>query len=39
MLVAAKEWLDHGGFRRDVPVCFAGFGAGFHWGAVLASGV
>jgi 3-oxoacyl-[acyl-carrier-protein] synthase III len=44
MLIAAAEWnagtgLDVGGFRANEPVVFAGFGAGFHWGALLATGV
>jgi 3-oxoacyl-[acyl-carrier-protein] synthase-3 len=39
MLIAAHEWIQGHGFRRGVPVAFAGFGAGFHWGALLAAGV
>jgi 3-oxoacyl-[acyl-carrier-protein] synthase-3 len=35
MLIAAAEW---DGFRPGAKVVFAGFGAGFHWGAVLAEG-
>ncbi len=38
MLIAAAEWSEHAGFRSGAPVVFAGFGAGFHWGAVLAVG-
>lgn len=38
MLIAAAEWSAHGGFRRGEPVVFAAFGAGFHWGALLAIG-
>jgi 3-oxoacyl-[acyl-carrier-protein] synthase III len=38
MLIAASEWTDAGGFHRDDAVVFAAFGAGFHWGAVLAVG-
>ena len=38
MLIAACEWQEAGGFRPGAPVVFAGFGAGFHWGAVLAVG-
>jgi 3-oxoacyl-[acyl-carrier-protein] synthase-3 len=38
MLIAACEWQEAGGFRPGAPVVFAGFGAGFHWGAVLAIG-
>jgi 3-oxoacyl-[acyl-carrier-protein] synthase-3 len=44
MLIAAAEWnassgLSAGGFHAGEPVVFAGFGAGFHWGALLATGV
>jgi 3-oxoacyl-[acyl-carrier-protein] synthase-3 len=39
MLIAAAEWNDRAGFRAGEPVVFAGFGAGFHWGALLATGV
>ncbi len=40
MLIAAAEWsCDHGGFQPGRPVVFAGFGAGFHWGCLLAVGV
>src|SRR5262249_50887527 len=35
MLIAAAEWSRARGFRPGVPVCFAAFGAGFHWGALL----
>lgn len=38
MLIAAAEWSQTAGFRRDVPVVLTGFGAGFHWGAVLVKG-
>ena len=38
MLIAAAEWAEKNGFRPGVPVCFAAFGAGFHWGALLATG-
>ena len=38
MLIAACEWQAAGGFRPGARVVFAGFGAGFHWGAVLAVG-
>lgn len=38
MLVAASEWNESAGFRTGSPVVFAGFGAGFHWGALLAIG-
>jgi 3-oxoacyl-[acyl-carrier-protein] synthase-3 len=39
MLIAATEWSETEGFRRGIPICFAAFGAGFHWGALLAEGV
>lgn len=38
MLIAAAEWSAHAGFRSGKPVVFAAFGAGFHWGALLALG-
>ncbi len=38
MLIAASEWIQAFGFRPGSPVVFAGFGAGFHWGALLAIG-
>jgi 3-oxoacyl-[acyl-carrier-protein] synthase-3 len=39
MLLAAAEWAQCAGFRSGVPVVFTAFGAGFHWGALLARGV
>lgn len=39
MLIAAAEWSQAAGFSPGKPVVFAGFGAGFHWGALLARGV
>jgi 3-oxoacyl-[acyl-carrier-protein] synthase-3 len=39
MLIAAAEWSQASGFRAHAPVVFAGFGGGFHWGALLARGV
>jgi 3-oxoacyl-[acyl-carrier-protein] synthase-3 len=39
MLIAAAEWWQNIGFRPGFPVCFATFGAGFNWGALLAEGV
>ena len=39
MLIAAAEWFQTHEFKLDVPVCFASFGAGYHWGALLAEGV
>src|SRR5262249_32882856 len=38
MLIAAAEWQRETGFSRGVPVVFAAFGAGFHWGALLVEG-
>jgi 3-oxoacyl-[acyl-carrier-protein] synthase-3 len=35
MLIAATEWRKQVGFPSGVPVVFATFGAGFHWGALL----
>lgn len=39
MLIAAAEWQRAVGFATGQPVCFAAFGAGFHWGALLAEGM
>jgi 3-oxoacyl-[acyl-carrier-protein] synthase-3 len=44
MLIAAAEWWQHAGPNTPGPnkgdlVCFAAFGAGFHWGALLAEAV
>lgn len=39
MLIAASEWAENEGFRVGGRVCFTAFGAGFHWGALLAEGV
>jgi 3-oxoacyl-[acyl-carrier-protein] synthase III len=39
MLIAAAEWSQAAGFRTGAPVVFAAFGAGLHWGALLARGV
>jgi 3-oxoacyl-[acyl-carrier-protein] synthase-3 len=39
MLIAAAEWWQTVGFKPGIPVCFATFGAGFNWGALLAEGV
>ncbi len=36
MLIAAEEWWRAGGAKQGDVVCFAAFGAGFHWGALLA---
>jgi 3-oxoacyl-[acyl-carrier-protein] synthase III len=36
MLIAAAEWWSDPGPAPGHLICFAGFGAGFHWGALLA---
>ncbi len=36
MLVAASEWWQDPGPRAGQLICFAAFGAGFQWGALLA---
>ena len=36
MLIAASEWFALGGPQPGAAICFAGFGAGFHWGSLLA---
>jgi len=36
MLIAASEWFEAAKLQVGDTVCFAAFGAGFHWGAVLA---
>jgi 3-oxoacyl-[acyl-carrier-protein] synthase-3 len=39
MLIAASEWWQSTKrLGSGVPICFAAFGAGYHWGAVLAVG-
>lgn len=38
MLIAAAEWEEEAGFQAGHKVCFAVFGAGYHWGALLAEG-
>lgn len=38
MLIAASEWWGAGGLRVGECAVFAGFGAGFHWGAVTVRG-
>ena len=37
MLIAAAEYFEAADLPSGAHVCFAGFGAGFHWGAVLAT--
>ncbi|MBZ5575252.1 MAG: ketoacyl-ACP synthase III [Acidobacteriia bacterium] len=39
LFIAAADWQQSAGFQSGVPVVFAAFGAGFHWGAVLARGL
>jgi 3-oxoacyl-[acyl-carrier-protein] synthase-3 len=36
MLIAAAEWWERARLQPGDTVCFAAFGAGFHWGALLA---
>jgi 3-oxoacyl-[acyl-carrier-protein] synthase-3 len=36
MLIAASEWIDSHKLNKGDPVVFAAFGAGFHWGSLLA---
>ena len=36
MLIAAAEWQESSSAETARPIVFAGFGAGFHWGALLA---
>jgi len=36
MLIAASEWFEKNELAAGDPVVFAAFGAGFHWGALLA---
>ncbi len=36
MLIAAAEWSNTSQPQPGDTVCFAAFGAGFHWGALLA---
>lgn len=38
MLIAAAEWSAQCGFHPSGTAVFAAFGAGFHWGALLATG-
>jgi 3-oxoacyl-[acyl-carrier-protein] synthase-3 len=35
MLIAASEWYETAALSPGDQICFAAFGAGFHWGAVL----
>jgi 3-oxoacyl-[acyl-carrier-protein] synthase III len=36
MMIAAAEWWRQCGPNKNDLICFAVFGAGFHWGALLA---
>jgi len=36
ILIAASEWIETASLSSGDPICFAAFGAGFHWGALLA---
>jgi 3-oxoacyl-[acyl-carrier-protein] synthase-3 len=38
MLIAAAEWSKSHKLAPGETLCFAAFGAGFHWGALLAEG-
>ncbi|MCC6345448.1 MAG: ketoacyl-ACP synthase III [Bryobacterales bacterium] len=38
MLIAAAEWEKEAGFAPGHKICFTAFGAGYHWGAMLAEG-
>ena len=38
MLIAASEWWNQNPRPAGASICFAAFGAGFHWGALLAEG-
>jgi 3-oxoacyl-[acyl-carrier-protein] synthase-3 len=38
MLIAASEWWQCPGPAVGDLMCFAAFGAGFHWGALLVEG-
>jgi len=38
MLIAAAEWQRQPEFEMGKSIVFATFGAGFHWGALLAEG-
>ena len=36
LLIAAAEWWRQGRIEPGLPIVFSAFGAGFHWGALLA---
>ncbi len=38
LLIATADWSAVAGFEPEVPVVMAAFGAGLHWGALLAMG-
>lgn len=35
LLIAASEWTERAALKAGDRICFAAFGAGFHWGAAL----
>jgi 3-oxoacyl-[acyl-carrier-protein] synthase III len=37
MLIAAAEWSQSAQLTPGSHICFTAFGAGFHWGAILAA--
>lgn len=39
MLIAAAKWVEQQGSLAGAKLAFAAFGAGFHWGALLAEGL
>ena len=38
LLIAANEWLQSSGLRRNDHAVFTVFGAGFQWGSMLLRG-
>lgn len=39
LLIAASEWQEKAAIRAGDYICFSAFGAGFHWGALLARSI
>lgn len=39
MLIAASEWASGAGLKSGDLICFAAFGAGYNWGALVAEAV
>ena len=39
MFIAASAWFDQQSSLTGKRLAFAAFGAGFHWGAMLAEGI